>query len=230
MANCSWCNKYISDKEKYWYKNVFDDGKEYKSKEIFCSAKCSHEYPYAASADKSSSTGGCILVLLIVGALIYFSNSNSSNDNSNKSNTEQTQTETKTDEIIPESDDQIVQNEEKVQSKDFEFTNNRDEEIYLAYAIYNNSNWESHGWFKIDPKSSRKIYLPDSFTGDEIYWYAMTSGAALEWAGSDKSFCIHSTDKFDYTGSDAENCQEAQKGFIKLNLTGTSTSMCCFTD
>jgi hypothetical protein len=51
MANCSWCNKYIGDKEKYWYKNVFEDGKEYKSKEIFCSAKCSHEYPYTPSAD-----------------------------------------------------------------------------------------------------------------------------------------------------------------------------------
>jgi hypothetical protein len=69
---CSWCNGYIGDKDQYWFHNVTENGKQYKSKEIFCSPKCSHEYPYRATPDKSNSTG-CLIIIIIVIIIYYLS-------------------------------------------------------------------------------------------------------------------------------------------------------------
>ncbi len=71
MANqCAWCNRYIGDKDgSYWF-NVTENGKKYKSKEIFCSPKCRHEYPYGATPDKSGSSA--LLVFIVIVIIIYF--------------------------------------------------------------------------------------------------------------------------------------------------------------
>jgi predicted nucleic acid-binding Zn ribbon protein len=49
---CSWCSRDISDEDKYWCIPVREYGIIYNSKEVFCSPKCSHEYPHKATPNK----------------------------------------------------------------------------------------------------------------------------------------------------------------------------------
>ena len=61
---CSWCNGYIGDNDQYWFKNVNVNGKEIRSVQKFCSPKCSYEYPYQATPEKS---GGCFVATAVYG-------------------------------------------------------------------------------------------------------------------------------------------------------------------
>lgn len=67
---CSWCNGYIGDKDQYWFHNLTENGKTYRSKEKFCSPKCSHEYPHLTTAEKSNSSGCLIAIVVII--VIYW--------------------------------------------------------------------------------------------------------------------------------------------------------------
>jgi hypothetical protein len=58
---CSWCNGYISD--QYWIHYVNVGGKQKKSEQKFCSPKCSYEYPYQATPEKS----GCFVATAVYG-------------------------------------------------------------------------------------------------------------------------------------------------------------------
>lgn len=216
--SCTWCNKYIGDNEQYWFKNVPIDGKVYQSKEVFCSNKCSYEYPYSPTADKPNEGNiGCLVILIIVGAIIYFATSNSSQ--SNQSTSEPVQSEN----IVADTSQLNSSAAPSKEDRNLDFTNNTSETIYLALAYYNNSSWESHGYYSIEPNSNRNISLPESFNDESVYWYAIDA-VNNEWAGSDKNFCIH-PEKFDFYGNDSENCQDGSKGFYKLGLSGTTTSM-----
>ncbi len=66
---CSWCNDYIGDDSQFWSHDLVEDGKKYKSKEIFCSPKCSHEYPHQTTPDKSNYSGVIVVFFIII--LIY---------------------------------------------------------------------------------------------------------------------------------------------------------------
>lgn len=61
--NCSWCNGYIGDNDQYWTHNIYIDGETKRSEQKFCSLKCSHEYPYQATPEKS----GCFVATAVYG-------------------------------------------------------------------------------------------------------------------------------------------------------------------
>ncbi len=123
----------------------------------------------------------------------------------------------------PISDDS-AQTMKKETAQTIEFFNHTDATIALAYASFNDGVWGSHGWFIIEPHNSATITLPNSFSDDSIYWYAKDQGGYSEWKGSDKAFCIDPTNKFDYLGSDSQNCSNSTvKTFNKLIVTDTYT-------
>jgi uncharacterized membrane protein len=236
--NCSWCNRYIADNAKYWYKDVHEDGKTYKSKEIFCSAKCSHQYPYSPTADKFGCLGR-LVILIIIGAVIYFITSNNSQSTSSNSepvkseyNTSEnnSQSEYKISEDDAQSENITPEDESQINStlnsefRNLEFFNDTKETIYLALAYFNNTTWESHGYFKIEPNNNHIISLPESFIDDLVYWYAIDA-VNNEWSGSDKNFCIYPGEKFDFYGNESEACEEFSKGFHKLIIEGAKTRM-----
>jgi hypothetical protein len=57
-----------------------------------------------------------------------------------------------------------------------------------------------------------------------VYWYAIDA-VNNEWSGSDKNFCIHPGEKFDFYGNESEACEEFSKGFHKLIIEGAKTRM-----
>jgi uncharacterized membrane protein len=228
---CSWCNRLIGDNAEYWYKNVYEDGKSYKSREIFCSPKCSHEYPYAPTANKSGNLGTW-LVLIIVGVIIYLVISNK-NENSNQIISEQSaQTQNIAIEEAPLTDNIMavdtttsnnvnadIISEEKI----INFVNHTNNTVFLTIAYFNNSGWESHGQYKIEHNDFAHIELPKTFNDEFIYWYAMND-IGQEWSGNDKTFCI-SPDEIDSViyEADSESCLEFSKGFQKLILNDEMT-------
>jgi hypothetical protein len=112
--------------------------------------------------------------------------------------------------------------ENNVDIKTVVFENNSRSTIYLAYAFWNNSKWETIGWFEIEPNKSEDFSLPESFYGDSIYWYAEDSNDG-KWEGKDGVFCVTHPDAFHYyTTQSNENCNE-ERNFYKLSLTGTYT-------
>lgn len=216
---CSWCNRFIG-KNQYWYHNVTENGKEYKSKEIFCSPKCSHNYPHRATPDKPNYLSGCLILILFLVAGAFFVNSGSDNnpeiiDESVEKKYEENNT------LSTIVDDTINSNDSEVKS--VEFYNKTVTKAFLAYAFFNDSEWESHGWYEIKPNGSTKINLPISFSDDSLYWYAVDENGS-EWVGSDRSFCVDSTNAFDYFGNNSENCLNSSKSFYKLKLNGSYTS------
>ena len=214
--SCTWCNKYIGDNEQYWFKNVPIDGKVYPSKEVFCSKKCSHEYPYSPTADKpNKGSAGCGIILLIIGAIIYFLLQGE------QSTSEPAQSEKEITQVNPSQSNNSPNYIDG--AKEIVFTNNTSETVYLAHAYYSNSSWEVHGYISIEPNSNKKINLPESFNDNAIYWYAIDA-LEKEWTGEDKFFCIKS-ESFDFYGNESENCQYGSKGFYKLSLSGTTTFM-----
>ena len=60
---CSWCNGFIGDNDQFWFHNVNVGGKQKRSEQKFCSPKCSHEYPYQATPEKS----GCFVATAVYG-------------------------------------------------------------------------------------------------------------------------------------------------------------------
>jgi len=71
---CAWCNRYIGENDKYWYKNINENGKTYKSNEVFCSQKCLYEYPFPVTPKRGSK--GClwIVIIIIIIALVVMAN------------------------------------------------------------------------------------------------------------------------------------------------------------
>ncbi len=58
---CSWCNGFIGDKDQYWYHHVNINGEQKKSKEKFCSPKCSYEYPHLVTPEEE----GCFIATTV---------------------------------------------------------------------------------------------------------------------------------------------------------------------
>ena len=70
---CSWCGDYIIEDKPEVFDYVYENGKKYKSKEIFCSGKCRSKYPYLLKPDKSGviSIFGWIFIIIIVLAALF---------------------------------------------------------------------------------------------------------------------------------------------------------------
>lgn len=66
MSRCAWCSKFIGKNDPYWWHNVYEGDRKYKSKEVFCSAKCSHEYPYNCTAKKPDKSWVLIVIIIII--------------------------------------------------------------------------------------------------------------------------------------------------------------------
>ena len=71
MGQCSWCGRYIGDKSQIWHINVEEDGQLYQSQEVFCSKKCTHEYPYSGTPNKNPNLG-CYIILIIIALFLLF--------------------------------------------------------------------------------------------------------------------------------------------------------------
>lgn len=106
------------------------------------------------------------------------------------------------------------------QTKTVTFRNDSNYTISLAYA-FNDRGWESIGWVRIYSKSYQDVILPDSFTGNTIYWYAINSNGEYYLDKNGFNFCIDKINKFHFYTD--ENCTE-QANFIKLELTGLYTT------
>jgi uncharacterized membrane protein len=105
------------------------------------------------------------------------------------------------------------------ESKTVSFKNNSNLTVYLAYAFWNNTTWESVGWYEIAPNQSYEISLPESFSENSIYWYAEDSEGA-KYESNDGYFCVDHEEPFHFYKN--KDCG-TQEGFYKLNLTGTYT-------
>jgi hypothetical protein len=66
---CSWCSNYFSDGG--YYHEIDENGKKYKSKQRFCCAKCSHDYPYKVTPDKSDENGELLKILAFIIFMIF---------------------------------------------------------------------------------------------------------------------------------------------------------------
>ena len=69
---CAWCNRYIGDNDRYWYKDIIEDGTTYKSKEVFCSPKCLYEYPFQGTPKKGSN--GLLWIVIVIIIIIILAN------------------------------------------------------------------------------------------------------------------------------------------------------------
>ena len=64
-GKCDWCNRSLGDSS--YTQTVTENGTNYKSKERFCSSKCSYEYPYSCTPDKPwTLTWWQVVILLII--------------------------------------------------------------------------------------------------------------------------------------------------------------------
>jgi uncharacterized membrane protein len=180
------------------------------------------------SNDGCSSLVGLVVVVLIV--FVIFK-SNNTNDNDGQK-IDQTVIDTfavavDTTALAVDSVSAPI-DEEKAIVKTIDFFNNTNEAIFVAVAFFNNeSGWESQGWYTINPNDSKTINLPNSFSDDSIYWYAKND-SGLTWTVLDetyKTFCVDETLKFDYIGSDSQNCSytSVMKSFNRLELNGSYT-------
>jgi hypothetical protein len=69
---CSWCGDYIIDDKPEVFDYVFENGKKYKSKEIFCSGKCRSKYPYLLKPDKPSIVGRILVGIIVIMFILVF--------------------------------------------------------------------------------------------------------------------------------------------------------------
>lgn len=60
---CSWCNAHIGDDDQFWFHNIQVGDKQKKSKEKFCSPKCSYEYPHETTPEEE----GCFVATAVYG-------------------------------------------------------------------------------------------------------------------------------------------------------------------
>lgn len=73
--------------------------------------------------------------------------------------------------------------------------------MWIAAVEWNDSagNWRCHGWWGVDPYSSREINFNDSTERKYVYLYAYTSEASFSGEGYPKSISrIVNGDKFEY--------------------------------
>ena len=70
---CSWCGDYIIDDKPEVFDYVFENGKKYKSKEIFCSGKCRSKYPYLLKPDKPGIVNTVVMIIAIIFIIVYLS-------------------------------------------------------------------------------------------------------------------------------------------------------------
>ena len=67
---CSWCGDYIIEDKPEVFDYVYENGKKYKSKEIFCSGKCRSKYPYLLKPDKSGVISIFAWIVIIIFVLV----------------------------------------------------------------------------------------------------------------------------------------------------------------
>jgi serine/threonine-protein kinase len=167
--------------------------------------------PYNPPVEKSNSNILFIIlgILLIIGLGIAITN---------KSNSYEEEDYALADTLVVDSmavDTTVFVSESKTVS----FKNNSNLTVYLAYAFWNNTTWESVGWYEIAPNQSYEISLPESFSENSIYWYAEDSEGA-KYESNDGYFCVDHEEPFHFYKN--KDCG-TQEGFYKLNLTGTYT-------
>jgi uncharacterized membrane protein YhaH (DUF805 family)/uncharacterized membrane protein len=112
----------------------------------------------------------------------------------------------------------------KNESKSIRLINNTTNVASFAYAFWNNNKWETIGWYNVDPNNSRKVILPQPFSGDNIYWYAYSKEA--NWGGNDGVFCIDRSNAFHFFSFKSnENCESNSVNFHKLILNGSESKI-----
>jgi hypothetical protein len=67
---CSWCGDYIVDDKPEVFDYVYENGKKYKSIEIFCSGKCRSKYPYSLKPDKPKKISIFVWIIIIIFILV----------------------------------------------------------------------------------------------------------------------------------------------------------------
>jgi serine/threonine protein kinase len=94
------------------------------------------------------------------------------------------------------------------------FTNSTNNRILIALA-YDNSGFETRGWFAVEANSDIAIPLPHRI-GDEIFWYAMQEDDNEEYSGSDGYFCLDTQKKFHYIEPGKADGCDNPVGFTRM--------------
>lgn len=87
-----------------------------------------------------------------------------------------------------------------VYAKNIEIHNNCMEPLYLSIATQNDGEWNSKGWYVVQPFDKSTIDV-SSRTNNEILWTATNEKRSIFWENSDATvqICIDSTKSFEYT-------------------------------
>ncbi len=190
--------------------------------------ECNYPYvkddycPNCGSKSPLQDSSSVFLGLIVIGFIVFIVSQFGSNSGgeSSTSSTEIYSTDTvAADTMALQEQSPIEQSDSNISDKSFTVYNNTTENVFYAYAFYNDSalKWESTGWTSIAPNNSSLITFPSSFTGTNFFWYSI-SESGLEWSG-DEPFCVHPTDHFDYYIESLNECSTESRGFIKQYLT-----------
>lgn len=90
-------------------------------------------------------------------------------------------------------------------------TNQYPHKMWIAAVEWSDSagNWKVHGWWGVDPRSSRNINFNDSTEKKYVYLYAYTSEASFGGEGYPKSISrIVNGNKFEYY--DGQPCPDGK--------------------
>jgi uncharacterized membrane protein len=100
-----------------------------------------------------------------------------------------------------------------------EFANLSGGDIFIAIGYFT-KDWESEGWFELEPNTSKTFNLPANFSQSSVFLFGTDADDNLLWNGNDKYLCIDPY--FIFHLFEHKNC-EFLEGFKEFHLTGNHT-------
>jgi uncharacterized membrane protein len=100
-----------------------------------------------------------------------------------------------------------------------EFANLLGSDIFIAIGYFT-EDWESEGWFELEPNTSKTFKLPQNFNHSKVFLFGVNANDDLLWNGDDIYLCIDPDLKFHLY--DHKNC-DFLEGFKEFQLTGNHT-------